>query len=166
MPEPGEELVGTWLRYIEGCDFVDYNVVVPKGQGEIDVVGIKLDGRRAFICEVASHTGGLGYKNPVTVLTDKFERAFQYARARLAGFDHTYMFWCPIVRSGNQKIAVEAAVTAAREAHGVDVVVIDNKRFVDEIARLRAEATKETRNSPHPVMRLMQIEEMAKDYSS
>jgi len=52
------------LRYCKDCDFVDYNVVVRDGPGEIDVVGINLDRARAYICEVATHTGGgLGYKD-------------------------------------------------------------------------------------------------------
>lgn len=42
--EMGEYLVGAYLKLVEGCDFVDYNVRVPgggmAGLNELDVVGI------------------------------------------------------------------------------------------------------------------------------
>ena len=36
MENPGETLVGDYLRYVKGCDFVDYNVYTKHVQGEID----------------------------------------------------------------------------------------------------------------------------------
>ncbi|WP_279147231.1 hypothetical protein [Photobacterium carnosum] len=38
MQNPGEELVGEYLKHILGCDFVEYNLYTPNIQGEIDVV--------------------------------------------------------------------------------------------------------------------------------
>ena len=51
----GEEICGEWLRHIKGCDFVQYNVQTHDAQGEIDVIGINLDERIVYACEVAIH---------------------------------------------------------------------------------------------------------------
>jgi hypothetical protein len=40
MENPGERQVGDYLRYIKGCDFVDFIVYTKKTQGEIDVIGV------------------------------------------------------------------------------------------------------------------------------
>ena len=47
MPEIGEEFIETCGRYYKDCDFVDYNVGVMGGPGEIDVVWVNLDEGRA-----------------------------------------------------------------------------------------------------------------------
>lgn len=41
----GEEIVAAYLRYIEGCDFVEKNLPTLDEQGEIDVIGINLKKR-------------------------------------------------------------------------------------------------------------------------
>ena len=43
MENPGEELVGSYLREVCKCDFVEYNLPARFTQGEIDVVGINTE---------------------------------------------------------------------------------------------------------------------------
>ena len=70
MASVGEELVGSWLRMVAGCDFVQYNVPVRDKQGEIDVIGLDLTTNTAYICEVATHIlSGLQYPNNINKLT-------------------------------------------------------------------------------------------------
>ena len=161
MPEVGEEIVGTWLRYCKGCDFVDYNVVVREGPGEIDVVGIDLVNRRAYICEVATHTGGLGYKDNRATIIGKFQRAVKYGSKYLRDFDSTYMFWAPVVRGGAQMKAVEEAQHVLKRDSGIELELVINGAFTQRLKHLRSEAGKQSRNSPHSVFRLLQIEQQA-----
>ena len=164
MPEVGEEIVGTWLRYCKRCDFVDYNVSVRDGQGEIDVVGINLPEKRAYVCEVATHTSGLGYKDVEATLVDKFERAITYATRYLSGFVPTYMFWSPLVRSGAQVIAVNEACEVVAEKRHVTISLITNADYYLKLSELRTIAAKTTASSPHTVFRLLQIEELGRRF--
>lgn len=62
MQNPGEEIVGEYLKYFLGCDFIEYNLYTPDVQGEIDVVGINPKNKIVYICEVATHlVTGLQY---------------------------------------------------------------------------------------------------------
>jgi len=80
----GERLVGDYLRHIKGCDFVDFKVYTKEVQGEIDVIGVNLAKREAFICEVVTHlTTGIQYvrnARPDTSdrLIKKFTKDIQY----------------------------------------------------------------------------------------
>ena len=86
MENLGERIVGDYLRHIEGCDFVDFNVYTKAVQGEIDVIGINLLKKSAFVCEVVTHlTTGIQYvKNsrPDTAdrLIKKFEKDIEYGK--------------------------------------------------------------------------------------
>jgi len=56
----GEELVAAYLENIKGCEFIQQNLYTPDVQGEIDVVGIDLETKSIYVCEVAIHlTTGL-----------------------------------------------------------------------------------------------------------
>jgi hypothetical protein len=59
----GEGLVGSYMRYIEGCPIVLYNSFLSDQQGEVDVVAVKPaepgEPREVFLCEVTTHIGGL-----------------------------------------------------------------------------------------------------------
>ena len=60
----GEEICGSYLKYIKKCDFVDYNINTTGsvGQGEIDVIGIDQSKKIVYVCEVAVHIAtGLQY---------------------------------------------------------------------------------------------------------
>jgi Holliday junction resolvase-like predicted endonuclease len=51
----GEEIVAAYLQYIKGCEFIQQNLYTPDVQGEIDVVGIDLETKSIYVCEVAVH---------------------------------------------------------------------------------------------------------------
>ena len=164
MPETGEEIVGAWLRYLKGCDFVEYGVQVP-GAGEIDVVGLSLKANRAYICEVASHIHGLQYKDNEATIVGKFKRAKQYADSTLFGIDISYEFWSPVVRSGSQMGSVTKALTILRDEHRIVVEPVVNESYLQRLSQLRAVASKETRNASHPILRFLQIEERSSKYA-
>ncbi len=91
MENPGERLVGDWLRHIRGCDFVDFNVYTKNTQGEIDVIGVNLPAKEAFICEVVTHlTTGIQYVKDARPDTSdrlimKFLKDIQYGREAFQG---------------------------------------------------------------------------------
>ena len=85
--EMGEYAVGAWLREIERCDFVNYNVRPPvsgqEGQFEFDVVGFHFEKRVAYLCEAGTHILGLKYGN----YEQTFERVHE--RERIPHEDET-----------------------------------------------------------------------------
>ena len=48
MLDIGESLVGSYLRYVENCDFVHYETY-GEGQGELDVLGMRLADKRVWL---------------------------------------------------------------------------------------------------------------------
>ena len=164
MPEAGEEIVGTWLRYCQGCDFVDYNVVIAGGAGEIDVIGMDLENRQVYICEVATHTQGLGYKDNRKAILDKFIRASEYSKGRFEDLNVNYMFWGPVVRRGQQRRAVDEVQRILDQDHHIGLELVINEDYLKKLEDLRVVAAGQTRNSPHIVMRLLQIEGAAQRY--
>src|SRR5262249_48609330 len=109
MENPGERLVGDYLRYIKGCDFIDFNVYTKLVQGEIDVIGVSHANKEAYICEVVTHlTTGIQYvKNarPDTAerLIKKFVKDINYGKAAFDGYKVAYMLWSPVVHHSNGK---------------------------------------------------------------
>lgn len=51
----GEEIVAAYLQYVKHCEFIQQNLFTPDVQGEIDVVGINLEPKEIYVCEVAIH---------------------------------------------------------------------------------------------------------------
>ena len=104
MENPGEELVGSYLREVLECDFVEFNLRTRFVQGEIDVVGINTAKKKVYICEVATHLAGLQYvkeRRPDNVerFVKKFEKDIEYSRRYLPEFEKVFMLWSPIVRT-------------------------------------------------------------------
>ena len=102
MADVGEDLVGAYQRYVRGCDLLSYNVRTGVKQGEIDVVGLALGSgviEHAYLCEVSTHTSGLGgYKgDPVGKLSAKLAAVSEYADRVLPGVPRTVEFWSPLV---------------------------------------------------------------------
>jgi hypothetical protein len=165
----GEELVGAWLRLIVECDFVQYNVPLRGKQGEIDVIGINLNEKVAYICEVATHTGGLNYvrgslPDNVNKLTRKFQDDADYARQYLKDFQHKFMLWSPIV---NVPLSKETKYSQIRDlidirrnlqnSHQVNIEMVVNEIYLERVAELQHKAAEETAASEYPVFRLLQI---------
>jgi len=158
----GEEIVGAWLRVIEGCDFVQYNVPTRTMQGEIDVVGLNLQTQVVYICEVATHTLGLHYtkhgKNNTEVkLTTKFCTDIEYARQYLTQFkQQRFMLWSPIVKLRTFSDLARMQKTILGN-YGVEIEMVINETYLDKINALKRKAGEETAASEYPVFRLLQI---------
>lgn len=167
----GEELVASYLRHVQGCEFTQQNLYTPDAQGEVDVVGINLEARKVYVCEVAIHLStGLQYTkgnqpNNVQKLVDKFSRDIDYATKFFPDYSRHFMLWSPIVRGTrkgskfNQLRDLEEINLAIRERYGVSIDFVVNHRFASCLNEMRQLAATKTEEVKCPVMRLMQIEE-------
>jgi hypothetical protein len=150
---------------------VQYNVPLRDKQGEIDVVGIDLKNSIAYVCEVATHTGGLNYvkgaqPDNVNKLTRKFMDDVNYARSYLGNFEqHRFMLWSPVVKhpvaaqtKHNQfNDLVEIRRNLRAEPYRANIEMIVNEVYQARVDELRHKATEETAASEYPVFRLLQI---------
>src|SRR3990170_3497603 len=174
MENPGERLVGDYLRHIKGCDFVDFNVYTKKTQGEIDVIGVNLATKEAFICEVVTHlTTGIQYvKNARPDTSDrlikKFLKDIQYGSEAFQGYTVSYMLWSPVVCRSDGKPEydqfahlkrVEEEVKAKTD---VAIAFVINEDYVAAVDELRAFARQETKELKSPLMRFLQIDEWSR----
>lgn len=153
----GEYLVGAYLKVIKKCDVVDYNVRSPQvgiaGLAELDVMGLDFPNKRVYLCEVATHLGGLeygkGYQDSAERIRKKFECQKAYADSYLSDFkDRVYMFWAPRVPQGaltERLLAIE----------GLTIVI--NKEYSARVEELRKAARLTTKHIGNPVFRLFQI---------
>jgi hypothetical protein len=157
----GEYIVGAYLKFIEKCDFVDYNVRPPekglKGLGELDVVGISFVENKVFLCEVTTHILGLSYKDNISTVSKiqaKHERQKDYARKYLSKFNEvSYSFWSPVVPVGY-------LTTELEKIENLELVINKeySKRF-DDLVRLANEITGDKGN---PAFRMLQIQSRLK----
>ena len=170
----GEEIVASYLQYIKGCEFIQQNLYTPDVQGEIDVVGIDLETKTIYVCEVAVHlVTGLQYvknsqPNNVNKLTEKFSRDIEYTNKYFPDYSKHFMLWSPIVRiSGDkakfcQTAAIERITANINTKYDVGLECIINEKFADCLAELREYARNTTKELKSPVLRFMQIEEYLK----
>jgi hypothetical protein len=155
--EMGEYLVGAYLKVIEECDFIGYNMRPPgggiRGLGEIDVIGLRFSDETAFLCEVTTHIDGLLIKTPrhtVERIRQKFSRQQDYARAQLTNFPSLrFQYWTPVVRS---KMLLE-------ELPRIDPLLemIMNGEYTRRIGLLRKQAGRRKNIEGNPAFRLLQI---------
>jgi hypothetical protein len=174
----GEELVMAYLQYIKGCEFVQQNLYTPDIQGEIDVVGIDIDNKTIYVCEVAIHLQtGLQYVNQikhtpnnVNKLFAKFSKDIEYANKYFPDYKKIIMLWCPIVKnqkSGskhNQMNDVAEVKNKIKTKYGIELETIINEKFMDCFKELREYAGTDKKENKSPVIRLLQIEEFLKKY--
>lgn len=171
MQNPGEEVVGEYLKVVLGCDFVEYNLYTPDIQGEIDVVGINAKKKVIYICEVATHLiTGLQYvkdKQPDNVdrFIKKFSKNIEYANKYFQEYEKHFMLWSPIVKNQgvlakhNQTNDIQGISNYLFTKYAVMIEPIINYEYAKCLGELRAYAAKETKELKSPVLRLMQIEE-------
>jgi hypothetical protein len=171
MQNPGEEIVGEYLKIIGNCDFVEYNLHTPDTQGEIDVVGINAKEQILYVCEVATHlVTGLQYtKNNqpdnVNRFISKFKKNIQYARKSFPEFEHHFMIWTPIVKNQgsnakhNQMRDIEQIKAIILNDFDEEIKAVINQDYADCLTELRIFAAKETKELQSPIMRILQIEE-------
>ena len=160
--EMGEYLVGAYLKQIEKCDVVDYNVREPggglAGLNELDVVGFRFHDRAAFLCEVTTHIRGLYYgasiEETLQKVRDKFKNQQDYAKRHFRNFEHTYMFWSPNVPKGR-------LLYGLKDIDRLQLVI--NGDYKAAVEELRDKARKEKQPTQNPAYRLLQILESVRD---
>lgn len=154
--EMGEYAVGAYLKIINGCGFVDYNVKRPggglAGLDELDVIGMDFKNKVAYLCEVTTHIRGLLYKdNRTTVerIKKKYEKQRRYAKDCLTDFPSLhFMFWSPVVPEGyiTQQLS---------KIKGLELVI--NKDYTSCINELRKMARKRKNDTGNSFFRALQI---------
>jgi len=124
-----------------------------------------------YVCEVASHTGGLGYGSSKTTnkdkIIDKFRRARKYVKEQYTGYkpkNVRYMFWAPVVGGPKRWEEVQGAVAELkREKERIDLELFTEDDYSKELQKLRVEARPPLeRNATDPILRFLQLEERAK----
>lgn len=179
MEDPGEHLVGQYLREVLKCDFIEYNLQTKEIQGEIDVVGINSSTKEVIICEVATHIEtGLQYtKNNQPDNVDRFVKKFKkninYSEKNFKEFHKRFMLWTPIVRipksentKHNQLKDLTDIIHIIKRDTNIDIETIYNDKYLECIAELREVARKTTQAMTSPIMRFIQIEEKLKNKSA
>jgi len=155
--EIGEYIVGAYLKIINECDFIDYNVRHPGGgiQGldELDVLGLDFKNKRAYLCEVTTHIRGLLYKsneNSLEKIKTKYKKQKIYAKKYLSEDFHDihFMFWSPVVPKGY-------ITTELKKIKGLETVI--NSEYAQCIDELRERAKQTAADSGNPFFRMLQI---------
>ena len=157
MPvQMGEYLVGAYLKLIESCDFVDYNVRTPgggmAGLNELDVIGIHFGKSTAFLCEVTTHIRGVlygGNQETINRINRKFEKQRAYAEQYMGQFKHhVFMFWSPVVPQG-------FLTTHLAKIDGLQLII--NSEYKLRVNELLTKAKLEKQDTGNPVFRVFQI---------
>jgi hypothetical protein len=152
----GEYIVGGYLKSIKNCDYIEYNVRIPggglRGLSELDVVGLDLKTKTAYICEVTTHIRGLLYVNNFnTVAKIKQKHLVQQEHAQLLLSDFVniqYMFWSPYVPTGFITSNLEQIDT---------LQLIINTDYTKCINEMRMYAAENTNDLGNPFLRTLQI---------
>lgn len=152
----GEDLVGAYLREVVRCPLIQFNVRTGKEQGEIDVVGLKVEAARiaeVWLCEVSTHTGGLGgYKGDAAgKIGKKIAGVRAYADATYPGVHRHIEVWSPKVAP-----AMLGKLQSVMKEHA-DVTLVANTEYLSRIRELADRAKKTTSYSDSPAFRLLQI---------
>ncbi len=158
----GEYIVGSYLKTLLECDFIDYNVRPPggglKGLNELDVVGLHFKNKTAYLCEVTTHIRGLHYgTHSVTIarIQKKHRNQKQYAKKYLKAFPNVhFMFWSPYVPVGE-------LTRELNKMKGLELYI--NGDYKACIAYLMAEAATTTHDTRNPFFRMLQIIEHMRD---
>ncbi len=158
MLDIGESLVGSDLRYVENCDFVHYETY-GEGQGELDVLGMRLADKRVWLCEVAIHLGGLeygkGYAGSRDKVRQKIDRAEALADRLFSDQQATYEFWSLRVPRGLVGMLTE--LEQEYIGRGLDVSFVINDTFTERIEALRERASADMKSTAEPAYRLLQV---------
>lgn len=156
----GESLVGSYLRYVEGCEFVLFNTYLPGIQGELDVIGIRLgEPRDVYFAEVTTHLDGMTYggnAQTVAKIKSKLVRAQDFARDRFPDDHHHFSVWSPRVAVGSVTHAFDELVREFND-RGDDLSFVINVEYGDRIQRLIDVARANKRATSDPAFRLLQV---------
>jgi Holliday junction resolvase-like predicted endonuclease len=156
----GESLVGAYLRYVEGCEFVLFNTFLPGIQGEIDVIGIRFgEPRDIFFAEVTTHLGGMTYggnKSTVDKVRAKLVRSQAFAAERFPSDRHHFSVWSPRVPEGAMT-GEFSAMASEFEARGERLSFVINRDYGDSVQKLIEVARTDSRATSDPAYRLLQV---------
>jgi Holliday junction resolvase-like predicted endonuclease len=157
----GENLVGSYLRYVEGCQFVIFNTQYPGVQGEIDVIGLKLLGERRMVwfCEVVTHIQGVSYgtyDRTITKLDEKLRRARDFAASMFPHDVHRYEVWSPVVPTGYLTKAF-LAMEQRYNDDDLDLHFVINEPYAARVQTLVEHARRNPAATSEPAYRLLQI---------
>ncbi len=163
MTEMGEFLVGAWLKVVQKCDFIQYNDRLPgghmQGLAEVDVIGLNLNSKEAYLCEVTTHLRGLGIKDyPTTMekLKTKFLSDKNYADKMLKEFPtRHYMFWSPVVPEGQYTVGLNELKKELEKDLNLELVI--NRQYAERVEQLKNEAHEKHEDTGNPAFRLLQI---------
>lgn len=152
----GEYIVGAYLKIIEECDFVDYNVRIQggghRGLNEIDVLGVNFKKKKAFVCEVTTHIRGVlygSYEETYNKIKTKYKHQKEYANRYLTNFKtKEFMFWSPRVPVGKLSKRLEKIE---------DLQLIINGDYTKRIEELKKAAKKNTAQTGNIFFRTLQI---------
>lgn len=180
----GEEICGSYLKYVKQCDFVDYNINTTNshvGQGEIDVIGINQANKIVYVCEVAVHIAtGLQYTkdnkpNVYNKVSEKFQRDIKYVIDKFPNYRIVPMFWSPIVKQTSSnpaqtdlrkvKDSLKSEFQKPTDLRMDELCLIINEQWKSCVEELREKA-KRISNELSGVMRVFQIEEFLNEYLS
>jgi hypothetical protein len=154
--EIGEYIVGAYLKLVEGCDFVDYNVRFPggglRGLNELDVIGLDFHRSTAYLCEVVTHIRGTLYKDNATTverIRRKHQTQREYASEHLKAFEsHHFQLWSPVVRVGYITQGLETI-------EGLELVI--NSDYTERVEKLKELGRQLTHDTGNPAFRMLQI---------
>ncbi|MCH8853317.1 MAG: hypothetical protein IID41_11805 [Planctomycetes bacterium] len=169
----GEELAGAWLSLCEGCDFVTYSQRHPTGQGEIDVLALKMTEKRAYLCQVTTHLGGMlystgpkpssatgpgsSYYQTVAKVRDKWNRDIRYVEECLDGFETELMLWTLKASKEHVVGPLTALATKLMKKHPLTISIIANAEYARRIRQLEAKAKRTTKETGNSAFRVLQI---------
>ena len=161
----GENIVASYLEYIENCKCVLTNVKLHTEGRELDVLAVK--GNFVYLCEVAIHINGLRYprKGNKATLVNKFVSISKFAEEEYPNKKKIYMFWSPVVnvpkRKNSKNNAVKDIKKAVRELlnKGIELTPVINEDVYRRLNQLRDYAKNIKYVMNNPIMRFLQIED-------
>lgn len=157
--DPGESLVGAYLRHVEHCPIVLYNSFFAGQQGEVDVVAVKpgekKNPRIVYLCEVTTHIRGMSAKT-VGKVPAKLERLLQFAQLTFPGEDHRFQWWSPYVRQGAATRRFDA-LKAEWEQKQLSLEFVINDEYTRRISQLIDSARANTATTNEPAYRMLQM---------
>jgi Holliday junction resolvase-like predicted endonuclease len=170
MEDPGEQIVGEYLKWVKNCEFISYNVQTGEKQGEIDVIGINIKEKIIYFCEVATHLGGLQYvnkkdnkSNNKQKLIDKFEKDIKYSE-NFGKMNKKIMLWAPIIiipkkvsAKNNQLEDINFVKSHIKETTGIDIELIYNEKYIDALNELEQIIITKSNVLSNPISRYIQI---------
>ncbi|WP_338738561.1 hypothetical protein [Haloplanus salilacus] len=186
QPRLGEQMVGAYLRLINGCDLISYNQRSREEgqQVELDVLGVKSTHRRQSIyaCEVVTHLNGSLYSgtpDEESWWSEFGNDSYQHSLERLwhkfnadydlltEGFDEDdefhLQFWSPYVSQGYLTDGLAELQQQFDQEHDEQIELVINGDYADCIDELRQKASETTKRYNDTAFRFLQILEHLRD---